>query len=98
MTKIKNNTKQTFKINGVMKSSIPDSPDSGFGILKPNDTVDISEWDYIEINSETSHNNDFKKPCHKCDGQGEVRKAVPDIDGYDLEECHECNGQGFIKS
>jgi len=44
---------------------------------------------------ETSHNNDFKKPCPTCDGKGLGR-----IDNYSgtLVECPECDGQGFIKS
>jgi len=48
--------------------------------------------------SKPSLNNDFNKQCHKCDGKGEVKKAIKDIDGYDLEDCLYCNGHGFIKS
>jgi len=44
-------------------------------------------------NSETSHNNDFKKPCPNCNGTG-VGKSKDNIG----TECNYCNGQGFMKS
>ena len=45
-------------------------------------------------NSETFHNNDFKKPCPDCVGKSKY--AITYI-GSDKLICEKCNGQGFIK-
>ena len=52
------------------------------------------------INSETSHNNDFKKPCPECEGKGYVLddSELDTKNRYKKEECPVCKGQGFIKS
>ena len=45
--------------------------------------------------SEDAVNNDFKKPCPHCKGDGEVLSNVP----YGkIVTCPDCKGQGFIKS
>lgn len=45
---------------------------------------------------EKEHNNDFKKPCPKCKGDGEITVFAGHIN--EIEECPVCKGQGFIKS
>ena len=60
-----------------------------------------NEWNRIlkesiaKINSETSHNNDFTKPCLHCKGDGRVVSNVPYVH---MITCPDCDGQGFIKS
>ena len=58
----------------------------------------MTKIQFDKINSETSHNNDFKKPCPNCNGEGEYDYEIDDVQGTKRLKCPDCKGQGFIKS
>ena len=58
--------------------------------------IGIDDKDVEWLNSlKHSLNNDFKKPCPKCNGRGYFGLDSKIFKG---KPCRRCKGQGFIKS
>ena len=50
MTKIRNKTNYTLKITGTIKKIDPNSSNPSVCNLVPLDTLDVTDWDIVEIN------------------------------------------------